>query len=185
MNENKIKILAISGSLRKSSTNTALLHATENLAPSHLDFKFYEGLGTLPHFNPELDGEDSIPPESVSDLRTRLKEADGILICTPEYGNGVPGVLKNALDWIVSSGEFMNKPVAVISASPTPMGGDKAHASLLLTLNMVNAKIVAEGMIIPFIRLKLNNEGEITDPALADELRSLLSALVISIHAQE
>ncbi len=101
-----------------------------------------------------------------------------MLLCTPEYGNGVPGVLKNALDWLVSTTEFMNKPTAVISASPTPMGGDKAHASLLLTLKMINAEIVERGtLIIPHITLKLNKEGIIADPKLKQELLSVLQAL--------
>lgn len=103
---------------------------------------------------------------------------DGVLICTPEYGNGVPGALKNALDWLVSSGEFVNKPTAVISASPSPMGGHLAHASLLLTLQMINAQIVKNGkVIIPHITLKLNQEGEITNAETRQELEALLQGL--------
>lgn len=174
--ENKMKILTISGSLRQQSSNTLLMHAIMALAPDAFDYTVYDGLGDLPHFNPDIDTEDG--PAHVTKLRTLLKETDGVLICTPEYGNGVPGVLKNALDWIVSSGEFMNKPTAVISASPTPMGGDKAHASLLLTLNMINAKIVDGGtMMIPHITLKLNKAGVITDADTAQSLRDLLNAM--------
>jgi chromate reductase len=86
--------------------------------------------------------------------------------------------LKNALDWLVSSGEFINKPTAVISASPTPLGGDKAHASILLTLNMINATIVEGGtMMISHITLKLNKEGSITDVETEQGLRSVLDRL--------
>jgi chromate reductase len=184
MNEKTMNILAISGSLRNRSSNTALLHAAIALASGTMNFSLYQGLGDLPHFNPDLDVDDSISTIPVTDLRTQLKAADGVLICTPEYANGVPGTLKNALDWIVSSGEFMNKPVAVISASPTPMGGEKAHASLLLTLSIMDAKIVEGGtLIIPFINMKLNSEGKITDSGTAHELRSLLDALAAYIHA--
>ncbi|BAU28539.1 NAD(P)H-dependent FMN reductase [Aneurinibacillus soli] len=182
MNENKIKILAISGSLRSNSSNTALVRAIANLSPKNIDFTIYNGLGDLPHFNPDIDIDDHEPP-AVKDLRTQLKEADGVLICTPEYGNGVPGVLKNALDWIVSSGEFMNKPTAVISASPSPMGGDKAHASLLLTLKMIDATIVEGGtMMIPHIGLKLNKEGIITDLDTKQKLLSVLWMLEQACH---
>ncbi|WP_261306202.1 NADPH-dependent FMN reductase [Paenibacillus andongensis] len=172
-----IKVLAISGSLRQKSSNTALMHAIVGLARENMVFTIYNGLGDLPHFNPDLDVDDG--PVSVLELRSQLNEADAVLICTPEYGNGVPGVLKNALDWLVSSGQFMNKPTAVVTASPTPMGGDKAHDSILLTLNMINARIVEEGtMMIPHINLKLNNEGVITDVLTKRGLISLLESLV-------
>ncbi|WP_054026027.1 NADPH-dependent FMN reductase [Bacillus sp. FJAT-28004] len=172
----EIKILAISGSLRQSSSNTSLMNAIIGLAPENIKFTIYGELGDLPHFNPDIDIEEG--PVPVKGLRTLLNEVDGVLICTPEYGNGVPGVLKNALDWLVSTTAFMNKPTAVISASPTPMGGDKAHASLLLTLKMINAEIVEGGtLIIPHITLKLNKEGMITDPELKQELLSVLHSL--------
>ena len=102
MPTDSINILAISGSLRKSSTNTALLHAAANLAPSHVTVIYYEGLNDLPHFNPEIDMDIVMAPVEL--WRSQLKAADAVLICTPEYAKGVPGVLKNALDWIVSSG---------------------------------------------------------------------------------
>ncbi len=175
--EKTVKVLAISGSLRQKSSNTALMHAIIGLARENMSFTVYNGLGDLPHFNPDLDVDDG--PESVLELRTRLTEADAVLICTPEYGNGVPGVLKNALDWLVSSGQFMNKPTAVVTASPTPMGGDKAHDSILLTLNMINAQIVEGGtLMIPHINLKLNKEGVITDTETVKCLSSLLKNLV-------
>ncbi len=176
-----IKILAISGSLRAHSSNTALLHAAIGLAPDNMDISIYDGLGNLPHFNPELDTDNIAAP--VEDWRTSLKVAHGVLICTPEYAHGVPGVLKNALDWLVSSGEFVNKPTAVISASPSPDGGDKAHSSLVQTLAVMTAKIV-EGatMLVPAVSAKLNHKGEITDPATAQALKSLLDALALAIN---
>ncbi|WP_408893941.1 NADPH-dependent FMN reductase [Paenibacillus taichungensis] len=169
-------ILAISGSLRNQSSNTLLMHAMIKLAPSYLKFEVYGGLNDLPHFNPDLDVEE--PPESVQNLRAQLKHSDGVLICTPEYGNGVPGVLKNALDWIVSSGEWINKPTIAIAASPSPMGGDKAHASLLLTLNMINAQILHEASLtIPHITLKMNKQGVIIDSETQHALENSLLCL--------
>ena len=178
-------ILAISGSLRASSTNTALVRATAALAPKTMEFTIYDGLADLPHFSPDLDGDNA--PASVGQLRGLLQAADGVLICTPEYAFGVPGALKNALDWTVSSGDLYEKPVAAISASPTYMGGDKAHASLLLTLSALGAK-VPEGakLIIPMVRLKLNANGEVSDPETVQALKSVLDTLAqtITMHSR-
>lgn len=174
MSRPHVKILAISGSLRIGSSNTALLNAAANLVPD-TTFKLYEGLADLPHFNPELD--DSSAP--VNNLRTLLHEADGVLICTPEYAYGIPGVLKNALDWTVSTGEFAGKPVVAISASPNSTGGAQAHASLVLTLSALAAKIVEpESLIVPFVRTKLDARGNISDPATTQALSRVTDALV-------
>jgi chromate reductase, NAD(P)H dehydrogenase (quinone) len=107
-----------------------------------------------------------------------------VLICTPEYANGVPGVLKNALDWVVSSGEFMYKPTAVITASPSPLGGEKAHDSLILTLTIMTAKIVEGGTLkIPFFTKKVNPQGELTDPTTEESLGLLIDALTRTTHS--
>ncbi|WP_340400463.1 NADPH-dependent FMN reductase [Paenibacillus sp. FSL H8-0079] len=172
----ELNILAISGSLRNPSSNTLLMHAMIKLTTPNLKFEVYDGLNDLPHFNPDLDVEEG--PVSVQNWRERLEHSDGVLICTPEYGNGVPGALKNALDWIVSSGDWLNKPTIVIAASPSPMGGDKAHASLLLTLNMINAHVLQDGCLtIPHITLKMNKEGVIIDSETHHALQNSLAIL--------
>ncbi|WP_315971306.1 NADPH-dependent FMN reductase [Paenibacillus sp. N3.4] len=170
-----MNILAISGSLRVNSSNTTLLRAVSKLAPPGTEVTIYEGIGELPHFNPDLDGEE--PPAAVQDWRRELQAADGVIICTPEYANGVPGVLKNALDWIVSSGEFLDKPTAVISASPLQTGGANAHASLLLTLVMMTAKIKGK-LLVPLVNKKINTEGTITDAALRQEVETLFGQML-------
>ena len=176
-----MRILAISGSLRANSINTILVHAIMKLAPENMEFALYDGLNDLPHFSPDIDVEDT--PPSVASLRRQLQEADGVLICTPEYAYGMPGSLKNMLDWTVSSGEFVGKPVVAISASPSFMGGDKAHASLLLTLTALSATIVEGGtLIIPLIRTKLDTNGNVSDSATVDALRSVLAALAQAIN---
>lgn len=178
-----MRIFAISGSLRASSTNTTLVRAATKLAPKAMEITIYDGLGDLPHFSPDLDGNDV--PAAVTYLRQQLQAADGVLICTPEYAYGMPGVLKNALDWTVSSGEFVNKPVVAISASPSYMGGEKAHASLLLTLSALSAHVIeGEPLIIPFIRKKLDAHGNLTDPATVQVLTTALHALAQVIHEQ-
>jgi chromate reductase, NAD(P)H dehydrogenase (quinone) len=175
-----MRILAISGSLRASSTTTALLRAAAALAPDNMVISIYQGLADLPHFSPDLDGDHS--PAPIVELRNQLRAADGVLICTPEYAYGMPGSLKNALDWTVSSGEFAFKPVAAISSSPSSMGGEKALASLLLTLTAEAASIVEGGTLsVPFVRTKLNAINEGTDPEMRQALRSVLDALAQAI----
>ncbi len=171
-----MRILALSGSLRASSTNSTLVRAIAALAPEGVEVIIYDGLGGLPHFTPDRDGDD--PPASVGHLRGLLRWVDGVLICTPEYAFGVPGALKNALDWTVSSGEFDGKPVAAISASPLYTGGEKAHASLLLTLTALGAHVPDEGtLIIPGVKAKLASNGDVTDPATVRALTSVLDGL--------
>ena len=120
-----MKILAISGSLRASSSNTVMLRAAAALAPSTVKFTLFDGIGNLPHFNPDIDGETVSP--FVTDFRAALHTADAVIFSVPEYAHGVPGVLKNALDWVVGSGELAGKPVALFNPSAR---GTYAQASL-------------------------------------------------------
>src|SRR6185437_8570765 len=138
----QMRILAISGSLRASSSNTALLQAAAALAPQDVEVVLYDGLGDLPHFNPDLDGETVAP--AVSDWRSKLRDADGVVFSVPEYAHGVPGVLKNGLDWVVGSGEFVDKPVMLFNASPR---SKYAQASLTETLTVMSAKVVPEASV--------------------------------------
>lgn len=176
-----INILAISGSLRTNSINTSLLRAMENLAPSGVSITLYEGLDDLPHFSPERD-KDPVP-ESVRALRSQVRDAGAVLICTPEYIHGMPGVLKNMLDWIASSGEFVDKPVGVLSASPSDLGGSRAHASLHHTMEVLTANLPQNAsLIIPFIRQRLDKDGQITDPVLTQQLHTVIDALVQAVR---
>jgi chromate reductase, NAD(P)H dehydrogenase (quinone) len=178
-----IKMLAISGSLRTHSTNSAILQAIVGLAADRVNISIYRGIGELPHFNPELDRDCQI--SSVRDWRNQLHKSDAVLFCTPEYAHGVPGALKNALDWIVSSGEFMHKPTAVISASPSPDGGDKANASLVQTLRVMMAEIVdGTTLCIPAVSAKFNDRDEVTDPTTERALRSLIDTLIATVGKQ-
>src|SRR6266542_5353795 len=147
----KITILAISGSLRSNSSNTMLVKAIAQLVPEFVDYSIYS-LASLPLFD-----ESDTPPASIADFRLRLAAADGVLLCSPEYAYGISGVLKNALDWTVSSGELYDKPVAVITAA---INGEKAHAALLNVLDAVAANLQEEAtLIIPFVRSKLSKDG--------------------------
>ncbi|MFC5246118.1 NADPH-dependent FMN reductase [Streptomyces nigrescens] len=171
-----MRLLALSGSLRARSSNGAVLRSA---------LTFWDGpaatadIGVLPHFNPDLDGEDATPPAPVAALRTAVASADALLVVSPEYAHGVPGALKNALDWLVSSGECVSKPVAVITASPSPTGGDHANAQLREVLRMMTGEVVtAACREIPAISPKIDPTTErVTDEATLAELGVALSHL--------
>lgn len=178
-----MEILAISGSLRSDSSNTALLRAAQSLAPAGLRVVLYEGLAGLPPFDPGLETEDA--PEPVQAFRAQLRAAEGVLICTPEYAHGMPGILKNALEWTVASGEFVDKPVVALSSSPGATGGEKALAWLTQTLAVMSAHIVSEiSQPIPFGRSRVKSDGGIVDPSLAATLRKILDGLVRAVETR-
>lgn len=117
----QVNVVAISGSLQRESANTALLRAVA-LASTRVDVSLWDELGELPHFRPDIEGD-----EHVASLRGTIADADALLIATPEYAGGMPGALKNALDWLVGSGELYGKPVVVISAAPSVERGQNAR----------------------------------------------------------
>jgi chromate reductase len=171
------KIAAISGSIRKGSSNTAILKVIQTMAGEDADVILFEGLDEIPFFSPEKDTDH--PPVAVSNLRKLLTEANSVVICTPEYAFGMPGVLKNALEWLVSSAELYGKPIATISASPTPMGGDKAHDSLRLVLSALGVDFIEGGMLtIPAMRLKVDSQGSVIDGDLQKSLLKILQLLL-------
>lgn len=170
----KLKIVAIPGSLRDNSSATFILKHIIKLFPESIDFILYEGVRKLPHFD-----DSEVVSNEVTAFRKLLQEADGVIICQPEYAFGVAGSLKNALDWTVSSGELVNKPVALITAAT---GGDKAHAAMLLTLTALSSKVDDATLLVPFIRAKLNDRGEIINPETAQSLTDVVNALIKTIR---
>ena len=174
-----MKLFGISGSLRERSFNTALLRAAQGLLPDSVAVSIYGGMAGLPHFNPDLDVEPA--PATVTDLRARIAEADGVLVCSPEYAHGVPGSLKNALDWIVSSGEFTDKPVLLINASPSFMGGSIAQANLTEILRVMGAKLPDEAVFpVPSVSRKIGADGAL-DAETAEAYRAALSAFIATL----
>ena len=166
------KILAISGSTRQKSANLDLIHIISALNEESAEIELYHEIDQLPHFNPDLDIEPA--PEKVADFRRRLREADAILICTPEYAMGVPGTLKNAIDWTVSSCEFSHKPTALITAGSM---GQKGHASLMETLQIIEAQVTDETqLVISFVRTKIKGR-EIVDAKTLVEVKRVVAAL--------
>lgn len=173
-----MKLLAISGSLRAASTNTALLRAAALLAPAGVEIDFYEGLGGLPHFNPDL--EEAEPP-AVTDLRLRVRDAGGLLFAVPEYAHGVPGALKNLLDWLVGGEEFIYKPVALLNASPR---ATHAQASLRETIRTMSGSLVEEASVaVPLLSRSPDPEAIAADPELSALVRTALAAFARAIES--
>lgn len=170
----KTKILAISGSIRKNSSSQTVIDEVASLVNSHAHFELFDALADIPAF----DGRDE-DPQSVKNFKSKVKEADGVLICTPEYAFGVPGALKNALDWTVGSSVFYDKPVALITASSQ---GEKGHESLQHTLTAISAKTHPDTtLLISFIRAKVK-DGILHDPATKNLVAKLTSEFLNNLR---
>jgi NAD(P)H-dependent FMN reductase len=170
------KVIAVCGSLSARSVNRQLIAEIKTLAQDFFDVDLFEALGDLPHYNPDLDNDN--PPVSVATFRKEIAASDGVIICTPEYAMGVPGALKNALDWLVSSMELSHKPVALITAS---LSGEQAHQSLIKTLKVIEADVDDNtSVLIPFIKAKMDSDGHLKD----DQTRVQLIKLFGSFNAK-
>jgi NAD(P)H-dependent FMN reductase len=173
-----LRIVAISGSLRRRSTNGALIGAAAILAPPEMSIELYEGLGQVPPFNPDTDDADAGEP--VRTLRRLIEASDAVLISSPEYAHGVPGALKNALDWLVGSGELVDKPVAVMNASPR---ATFARASLIETLSVMSARVVEGASITLPLQGRTPDPAAIAaEPAFASALRAALLRLADAVR---
>jgi NAD(P)H-dependent FMN reductase len=174
-----MKIIAISGSLRATSLNTAVLQAASRLAPAGVTIEIFDGIGKLPFFNSDLDG-DRLPAE-VAAFRSVIGTADGLLISSPEYARGVAGVMKNALDWLVASFEFPNKPVALINTSPR---STHALAALTITLETMSARLVDDASItLPLLGTANDAASIVANAELAAPLRHALERYVAAIRS--
>lgn len=176
-------ILAISGSLRTRASNTALLEAAALVAPPGVVITMYDALNSLPHFNPDLDapGDTTMLPEIVADLRARIGQADGVLISSPEYAHGIPGSFKNALDWLVGSVEFPNKPVALLNTSSMSV---HAPAQLIEVLTTMNARIISQACFtIPLMGRQLDADAIAHDHELSTVLRVAITTFVHAINS--
>jgi len=172
-----IRLLALSGSLRARSSNAALLGAAAMLAPAGVAIELFEGIGDLPHFNPDLESE-ALPPV-VAAFRARIGAAEGLLISCPEYARGIPGSFKNALDWLVGSAELPGKPVALFNASPR---ASDAQAALRLVLATMSARLVEEaGLTLPLLAKGLEAQAIAADAALAEAIRVALATFALAI----
>lgn len=174
-----LEFLAISGSLRHRSSSTALLRAAALLASPGTRLVPFDGLGSLPPFNPDLDRDPL--PAAVGTLRARVAAADGLVLCSPEYAHGIPGVLKNALDWLVGGIEILAKPVALLNPSPR---ATHAQASLVEVLRTMGAHVVSQSLVtVPLIGWNPNAASISAVPELAQLVRGSLAALVEAVES--
>jgi NAD(P)H-dependent FMN reductase len=175
------RILLISGSLRAGSTNTALLRTAQTVAPNGTSAQIYEGLGRLPHFNPD----DDIAPlhPAVADLRMRIADVDALLFSTPEYAGALPGSFKNLLDWTVGGGETYGMPVAWINASGSPTGAADAHRSLRTVLGYTGSDIIEKACThIPVPRSAVGSDELIADMVLRQQIADALGTLASHVR---
>ena len=190
-----LRILTVSGSLRARSANAAVLRAASRVAGAMrtgrpLELVAAASPGELPHFNENEDYPDEAPrsaenPEShpaVARWRGELTLADAVLIASPEYAHGYPGLLKNALDWVVGSGQLVDKPVALLVASPGHLGGFRAQATLLQVLQAMNVSLV-QTRNFAAIRSKMDSAGEVVDEGVLAELGQTLTALAAAAES--
>jgi chromate reductase, NAD(P)H dehydrogenase (quinone) len=176
-----VRLLAISGSLRRASTNTAALDALAKLAPAGVKVLVYRDLAKLPPFNPDDDVEDRPKPEVVETLRALVGASDALIIAAPEYAHGLPGALKNALDWLVASEAFAGKPTALINTSPRAF---HAQASLREILSTMAARLTPEAFAsISLTGKMVTAEDVLADPVCARRLTELLEALMAATRA--
>ncbi|OGG99306.1 MAG: hypothetical protein A2600_12510 [Candidatus Lambdaproteobacteria bacterium RIFOXYD1_FULL_56_27] len=170
------RVLGICGSLRQGSANRLFLEALAQVAPQEIKFQLFGGLGELPFFNPDLDPEGGSPPVEVQELRRQLAEADAVVIATPEIVHGPPGLLKNAIDWAVSSGSFSAKPVVLVTVSAGP--GEQAQAILSHTLEVLEAKVVHR---LSLHSGKVRRSLDQNHRSLTDELTRSLEQLWVAL----
>lgn len=174
-----MRLLALCGSLRAKSSNRTLLEGAAMLTPEEVTLTIYEGLATLPQFNPDIEDEDA--PDSVVAFREALNNADGVIISSPEYAHGVPGALKNALDWVVGTSELVEKPVALFNASPR---STFAVANLNETLTVMSARLIDDAHVtVQMAGRALPDGGVAADAELAPILREALARFVAAIKA--
>jgi chromate reductase len=175
------KILLIAGSLRSGSSNAAALRTAAALLPEGAEASFYDGLGDLPHFNPDV--EQGVLPPQVADLRAQLRAADAVLFSTPEYAGALPGSFKNLLDWTVGEGLYQ-KPVGYLNPSPHEDGAARSYDMLRVVLGYVNADVVEAACVrAPVRRDRVAADGQVTDASTRDVIAAAVRALVQHVHA--
>lgn len=169
-----LNVLAISGSLRTASSNSAVLRVAARVAPAEIDVRIFDGIDRLPYFNPDHDRafDDPLLPATVRDLRAAIAGSDAVLISSPEYAHGVPGVMKNALDWLVGGPEMVGMRVALLNTSPH---ATHAQASLAETLRTMSVTLVTT-VAVQVPRNATDDELSANED-VTDAVRRLLTAL--------
>jgi chromate reductase len=181
-----MRILGISGSLRRDSHNTNLLRAAALSLPPGAELELFDGLGELPHYSADIDHDPA--PETVALLREAIAEADGVLIATPEFNASIPGVLKNALDWAsrpFPDNALRGKPVAVVGASTGLFGAVWAQAEARKVLETIGADVLDHELPVGQAHIAFGDDGGLTDTGMRDALEGLVSLLAARAGAAE
>jgi NAD(P)H-dependent FMN reductase len=173
-------ILLISGSARVGSVNSAVIATVADLVKAPFATDTYDQLGSLPHFNPDLDHHPL--PEKVIELRTAIRDASALLISTPEYAGAMPGALKNLLEWTVGGVEISDKPTGWINPSTNPLRAEKTYASLATVLGYAGAALVDGACVnVPVSRQSIGADGLIHDQTIRRAISEAVGALTQSM----
>lgn len=177
----KKNIFVIIGSASNNSANEKLIDYIVNLTTDFFSLSVFKDLKTLPHFDPELSIDH--PPKEIIELRNHIDHADGVIICTPEYIFSIPSGLKNAVEWCVATTIFNDKPTGLITASAS---GKQGHEELKLIMKTVMANFTAQTtLLIPGIKGKINQQGQITDAKTIDDLTNFIKAFETMVFDKE
>ena len=180
-----MRVLAISGSLRRDSYNTKLLRAAEELLPGAVELEYWNDTKAIPAYDEEDDLEPA--PRAVAAFREAIAQADAVLFATPEYNSSIPGSLKNALDWVSrphKTNPFRNKPVAVVGASTGAFGAVWAQAALRKVLGAIGARVVEADVAVGHAHAKFDGDGELVDETVREQLHEVVDALLAEIPAR-
>jgi chromate reductase len=175
-----MRVLGIPGSLRDGSHNVQLLRAAARALPPEAEFELFDGMRDIPLYNADLDDGPPGPPP-VARLRAAIADADAIIVSTPEYNASIPGVLKNAIDWIscpFESNEFRGKPILVIGASTSLFGAVWAQAEVRKVLKHIGGRVIEADLPVPTADTQFDEDGNLKDPGLRERLGELVNALV-------
>ena len=175
---NPLKILAVPGSVRASSFNRGLLVAARNIGQSEIEIEIYEGLGELPIFSQDLEGENM--PARASELDRALRNADAVLIATPEYTGSIPGGLKNLLDWAArpfGNGAFQGKPTAIIGASPGQYGAARSVEMTTKIVGALGANVLERNLTVSRAMDRFDSDGTLSDEMVKRSLEDVLTGL--------
>ena len=180
-----MKILGISGSLRRGSYNTSLLGAAAGLLPDEVEFELWGGLKEVPPYDEDDDTEEA--PAAATALREAIAGADAVLFATPEYNSSVPGQLKNAIDWVsrpLATSPFRNKPVAVVGASTGAFGAVWSQAELRKVLAATGARVVEGEVAVGHAPTRFDEDGRLADENLLEQLEEVVTVLVAAAAAR-
>lgn len=176
-----MRLLFVSGSTRRGSTNAAALRAAQELVPDGTETALHEQLGELPQFDPDADHDPL--PSLVTELRAEIERANAVVFCTPEYAGTLPGAFKNLLDWTVGGAEMYRKPATWINVAPEGRGGG-ADATLRVVLGYVGAEVLpSSGARVTVPRDAVDASGSLVDEAVRAQLADALATTVAEVRA--